>query len=449
MTELWFRNPHNYVRELAEVGPMQGEPYRIAWDRGLLVKKRIDPIMHAKVYFGEHSDFEILCIGAQGSVHLNKEFPSMERPKAVYPTWKFGENFNILEEMVSSPIGEDLEACADVSIPPDERPVIGQEHRVIITNLPNATAGASRPFYKHLSELQEEYPECKIYLHGSYSYRVQFGMGFASADVECRTTAANGKVDMPNGKVLAYARTVNQLQWVNLMGMSVTDLKEPRMRCIFNIRSAMWAAEHFNENHKFKSQGQVEVDPDSPITVLPTTTRVSSLPVVSAQPGDKTVCDSCSLSDSCKYYREGAVCSLPGSTTSPLAKIFQSRSSDKIIDGLGTIVAAQVNRLEKGMEIEEEDDILDPEVSKMLNSVFKNGVTLAKLVDPTLTKPTVQVNGAAIVAGANPREMAAAVMRALELEGFSRDQVTPEMFENKMREMAGVPQQIEGKVVNG
>ena len=78
-----------------------------------------------------------------------------------------------------------------------------------------------------------------------------------AADVEPRTSAANGKVILPNGKELAYARTVNQLQWVNLMGMSVTDLKNPAPRCIFNIKSAKWAGEHFTESVNFKTRGTV------------------------------------------------------------------------------------------------------------------------------------------------------------------------------------------------
>lgn len=436
-TEVWMRNPHNYVKELAEVGG----PFRVAWDRGMLIKKRIDPVMHANVYFGQSADWQVLCIGPQGTAHLDADH-GLDRPLAVYPTWEYGENFNILEEMVASPIGFDADACS-ANVPLDERPVVGQPHRVVVTNLPNAAIGANRPFYRHLRELQEEYPECNIMLHGSYSYRVMFGMGFGSADVDPRTAAANGKVTLPNGKELAYARTVGQLQWVNLMGMSITDLKVPRERCIFNIKGARWAGEHFNEDIKFKSSGTVEVDPDSPKTVIPTTSSFKSDKSLTKAEGDMVTCDTCSLADTCKLYREGAVCSVNGSETSPLAKAFQSRDSGRIIDGLGAIVAAQTNRLERGMESEEEFGELDPEVTKLMNSVFKNGVQLAKLVDPTLTKPMVQINNgsAAAVAGASPKELGAAVIRELEDQGYSRDQITPEIFERMLLQMTGGPNQ--------
>ena len=126
---------------------------------GMLVKKRIDPVMHAKVYFGEHSGFRILAVGEQGTAELDKDH-NLDKPLAVYPTWEYGENFNILEEMVSSPIGMDPDACM-ADVPLDERPVVGQPHRVVITNLPNAHLSGNRPFYRHLKELQEEVKELR------------------------------------------------------------------------------------------------------------------------------------------------------------------------------------------------------------------------------------------------------------------------------------------------
>lgn len=450
-TETWFRNPHNYVRELAEIGP----PYKIVWDRGILIKKRIDPVQHAKIYFGENADVDILVVGAQGTAHLDTEH-GYDNPLGVYPTWEYGENFNILEEMVSSPIGEDLEACSMEDLPPDERSIFGQDHRVVVTNMPNATANVNRPFYRHLRELQEEYPDCKLTLHGSYSWRITLGFKFAAADWEPRTDAAKGRVMLPNGKQLAYARTSNQLQWIHLLGMEITDLKEPRNRCLYNIKSWNWAGEHFNENIKFKSQGKHEVDSDSPNKVIPTTKKSRSSFSLQPKTGDKVTCDTCSLAPTCKLYRVGAVCSLNDSETSSLANLFKSRDSGAIIDGLGAVLSAQTDRLQRGMESEEEFGELDPEVTKIMNQVFSNGVKLAKLVDPALTKPLVNINNgtASQVANSNPKELGAAVVRELERQGFKREDITPQMFERMLLQMTGGPQQsepeaIEGRVENG
>lgn len=432
MTEVWFRNPHNYVRELAEVLGQNIQP-QIVWDRGILVKKVIDPVKHAKIYFGEQSNFRILCVGPQGSAELDKDH-GLDRPIAVYPTWEYGEDFGILEEMCSSPIGEDIDACSS-DVPKDERPVIGQEHRVVVTNLPNAQLAANRPFYRHLMELQEENSHCTLMLHGSYSYRIMFGQGIAACDIEPRSDAANGKVVLPNGKVLAYARTVSHQQWVNTLGFSVTDLKEPKNRCKFNIKSAQWAGEHYDEDVRFKSQGAHDVDYDSPVTTMPTTsitTRNQNV-LEAVATGDKINCDTCSLNETCKFAREGSVCTLPGSETNSLARLFKSRDSGHIIDGLGVVLGAQVHRLKRGMDMEEELEILDPEVSKIMNQIFQNGKSLAKLIDPNLTKPLVQINNGG--SGGSRQEVVASVIRALEAQGFTRDQITPEMFQSTLIQM--------------
>jgi hypothetical protein len=430
-TEVWFRNPHNYVRELAEVlGPNQPQ---IVWDRGILVKKLIDPVKHAKIYFGDNTNARILCVGPQGTAELDRD-NGLDHPVAVYPTWEYGEDFGILEEMVSSPIGEDVDACS-ADVPRDERPVIGQEHRVVITNLPNAQQAVNRPFYRHLMELQEENSHCIIMLHGSYSFRIMFGQGMGAADAEPRTDAASGRVILPNGRILPYARTVSHQQWVNLLGFSVTDLKEPKSRCKFNIKSAMWAGEHFMEEIKFKSQGAHDVDYDSPHTVPATTAAVRSRNVLEAiATGDKINCDSCSLSETCKYYREGSVCTLPGAETKSLVDKFKSRDSGHIIDGLGVVLGAQVERLKRGMDIEEEMEVLDPEVTRIMNQIFQNGKSLAKLVDPNLTKPLVQINNGH-GGGGSRQEVVASVVRALEAQGFKREAITPEMFQATMLEM--------------
>ena len=460
MTEVWFRNPHNYVRQLAEVGGT----IRVAWDRGMLVKRRIEPVAHAKLYFGAESNFEILAIGKQGTAHLDSEH-TLENPKAVYPTWSYGEDMTILEEMVSSPIGLDQEAC-ESDVPVDERPVYGQDHRVILTDLPNSHLVANRPFYRTIRELQEEFPECNMMIHGMYAYRILFGLGMGSCDVDPRTSAANGKVFLPNGKEVAFARTIGMQQWVNLLGMSVIDLKLPANRCIYNIKSALWAGEHFNEDVKFKSHGSAPatLDPNNPVKQLPVVATKGS-GTFNAVEGDMITCDTCGLADKCKLYREGAVCSVQGSESSNLAKMFNSRDSSKIIDGLGAVMEASVNRLQRGMESEEEFGELDPEVSKMMNQVFQNGIKLAKLVDPSLTKPLVQINGG-VGGGANQlnglssKELMATVVREIEAQGIRREDITPQMVESMLVQMSGgrsapshqpepirsLPQTIEGEV---
>jgi hypothetical protein len=165
----------------------------------------------------------------------------------------------------------------------------------------------------------------------------------------------------------------------------------------------------------------------------------------------------CSLSLDCKYYREGAVCSVPGAEPAPLARFFHTRDSNSIIDGLQQIMAIQTRRLERGMGSEEEFDELDPEVTKLLNGLFDQGIKLAKLIDPALrggTKVGVFVgqNGQTHVdvQQADPRQFVAKVVRSLEQQGIPRDKITTELVNSTilaMGDSAATQRAIEGQVI--
>lgn len=455
-TEVWFRNPDNYIKELVEVGVGM-----IAWDRGLLVKKRIDPVKHASLYFGNAIDFRVLLVGDQGTCEL-RNGDTLEKPTAVYPTWEYGEDLSLLEEILSKPPGEDLVACNDRSVSADERPVWGQEHRVVITNLPSATTGPGRKMLTVLKTLQEDYPNAILHIHGLYGYRVAFGMGFGAADTDPRTPAQKGKVILGSGKEVKYERAQSSPQWVTVLGFKPVDLAVPRVRCMFNIKSAIWAGQNYDQIFNFKSRVHgVEAPVDSESSdedfTPATTTSPFSTAVVSAKPGDKFHCDTCSLQDQCKYYRNGAVCSVPGAEPKELAKFFKTRDSDQIIEGLSTLVAANTRRLERGINEESAFGDINPEVTKLINQIFDQGTKLAKLVDPSLRGGTkVQVNvgpggQAAVIGQTNPRQMIATVVRELENRGIPREQITPEMIEGLLSGMANpesAQRAIEGTVLS-
>lgn len=428
-TQVWFRNPDNYIRELIECGE-----YLVTWDRGYVVKKRIDPIQHAELYFGNAFPWRILLVGTQGTAEYRA---GSTTPVAVYPTWQYGEDSIILEEMLSRPYGEDMEACLDQSVSPDERPVPGQEHRVIITELPPVNTGPGKAFIRYLKDLQEEYPKAIIHVHGTYSWKQALGMDFGAADIDPRTTAQKGRVHTPSGSILEYERLVAKPQWALALGFKPADLAIPRNRCMYNIKSAVWAGAHFTELYKFKIKPDGKIDYNSSDSeFVPAETKtpfmISSSKGVD---GDKMLCDTCSLQDKCKYFRSGSVCTVPGAEPVKLSRMFKTRDADTIIDGLGTLLAANTNRLERGLQFEDVDGDLNPEVSKMMGQVFDQGVKLAKLLEPQRFSPgsKVQVNvgtgGATAVSGANPRQLVASVMRELEQQGIPRDKITPEMVQ--------------------
>jgi hypothetical protein len=253
--------------------------------------------------------------------------------------------------------------------------------------------------------------------------------------------------------------------------MKPSELEVPRNRCIYNIKSAQWAAANFVKTDNFKTgNGSVpkELRPivDSQSSdedfVAPQTRRPFSVEL-KAQPGDKVSCDTCSLQNKCKHYREGAVCTLPDAEPRELATMFGSRDSDVILDGLATLMSTQANRLKRGLRDEQMDGEIDPRVTSLANTLFQQGVTLAKLVDPELrggAKVQVNVNGAGsqtTVLSASPQQMMAGIISQLEAKGIARSEITPEMIKGLLQAQANggvprpqtpmVPQAIVGEVI--
>lgn len=439
MQELWFRNPHNYVREMVEA-----QENWVVWDAGVIIKKSIDPIVHAGLYFGG-MPWRVLLSHERG-VQEYREGDKIGAPRAVYPIWSYGENGDELEELLTYPIGESVDICRDQSIPKEFRPVFGQEHRIIITGMPSTQTAPGRNFMRWLMERQEEHPEALIHLHGLYSYRALFGMGFRSVDVDGRTDAAKGNIFLPTGKKVSPDMAYKYGKWINMIGMSVPDLKVPSRRCVYNIKSARWASMYYAEAFNIKTKGSTaEIDTVTPDDQYkPVETKSAQYFSRQAQTiGDKVLCDMCSLQLTCNSFRTGAVCTLPGAEPAHLAAQFKTRDAGQILDGLGTLMATQTRRLERGMKDEEVFGELDPEVTKIINSLFEQGRQMALLRDPTL-RPSgtkVQVNvgqggQAAFGAVGTPAQFIAGIVGQLEQQGIPRDQITPDMVNNLLTSMA-------------
>jgi hypothetical protein len=439
-TQVWFRNPKNYVREIVEIGHPN-----VVWDAGYLYKHSIDPFVFCKLYFG--SNYEMMIVGDSGSgcAHY-RPGGDVEHPVAVYPVWSGESNdLSVLEKLVREPVGENPALTNNVKTPRRNRPVLGQSHVVVVTDIPGLNSSSGKKLAREISELQEENPYCIIHIHGIYSYNYMFGMEYASVDVDGRNDAALGWLSLPNGKRIRHTQAPQYAQWFKLLGFFPVDMQIPRNRCIYNMKSALWAARYFKSEERFRIIAQSDIglpDIESPDTAvsLPVTKHYSSrTPKLGS---DKLLCDSCSIATSCKLYRSEAVCIVPGSTSSQLARLFGTRRSEDIVHGLSKLLERQADRLEAAMRTEESvrDDLadegkiagLDPEVSKLMNSLFNNGVKLAKLVDPRLaggTKVGVFVNGGqAAVMSSSPQQLTAAVVAELEAKGVPRESITPEMI---------------------
>lgn len=409
LTEVWFRNPELYVREMVEL--RVGE---IVWDRGYLFKKHIDPQKWVDLYYPPELNFRMLVVGDknQGTLELRKG-DTLEKPFARHETWQYGDDWAFLEAAMENP-------------PADSEP------RVVVTDLPGMNTTMGRAFLRRLKDLQAEYPNVILHIHGLYAWRLMFALPFMAVDIDPRTDAKKGKIILPTGRDIIYEHAGHHQYWINLLGFRTTDLPTPRNRCMFNIRSAQWSGKHFRSNIKMKSRGDTFVDPDAPDHKPATTLslRTSSNPV---RDGDKFLCDTCSLQDSCKYYRAGAVCSVPDSEPSPLTRLFKTRDADTIIEGLGAVMATQAQRLNEGRASESDFGELDPEVTKIVNSLMTHGIKLAKLLNPALAaagapKQFNQFNVGGAIQGQTPQALMAGIIAELEAQGFKREDITPELI---------------------
>lgn len=424
-TELWIRNPNLFIRECEEESVRD-----FTWDHGLLKKRRIDLAHFMDLYYGPTKPWNAMIISELGACLINPDNP-IKNPEAVFPVWKYGEPWHELEELAANPIGLSEKACDDESLPGEWRPRYGQSHRVIISYTPMATTNIGRGFFRSLAELQSEYPDCKIHVHGVYSFRVNFGLEFASVDFEPRSIAAKGGVVLPNGKHIDIEDLHEYAHWIEMLGFHVRDMKVPRNRCIYNLRSAKWASEHFRENLKFKYKGFERIDPDDPLLNIKGLKRNKSVFVkrVVPQPDDKFLCNVCSLKSYCKYYRVGAVCSVPDSEPAQLALFFKTRDSDQILEGMKQLLEIEATRIKDARQAETDNEEINPEVTRMLNNIFVHAEKFVKLIDPSLRTPgaVVTSNTLNLTAGMTPQAMAAKVIEYLVGQGIPRGEITSDM----------------------
>lgn len=427
-TEVWFRDPLEYIRQCAFLLIPN-----IIWEGRLLDQKAIDPQAHLEMHYPHSFDYRMLIVRAGDTVELRRGFsPTM--PFAVYQTWTYDEDtLDDLEDMLSNPPGEDMDACSNTNIPIHKRPVFGQEHRVVVTRWPDYRTHLGRAFVRALKRYQHDFPEVIIHLWGSNSFRANFGMDIRSADFDATIEARHKALFLPNGRKIPSDAADEYGQWIRMLGFSVTELSKIDKRTEFNIKSALWAGQHFQEDLKFKSQGYDPVDPNSHHHLPATTVNVMSTRI-KEQEGDKITCDSCSLFKTCKYYREGAVCSLPNTDGAALASYFATRSSDVIIQGLGKVLAVQASRFEEAALDEQysEEPGLDPNVTRLGHVLVDDGVKLAKLVDPTLAAAgAARVNafygGQHIHGDTTAQGLVAKIVAELEQQGIDRANITDEM----------------------
>ena len=445
-TEVWFRNPAGYVRELAEVGA-----HNITFDGAYIAKRRIDPVAFCLTYFGLNALWQAAVIYPDRTVLYDQDH--LRSPAAVFPTW------SARHQPISDLIALMKRPWADREWPEtnavDQRSVPDQKHWIFITDLPNMNHSVNRDFMADLSEFQREHDEVTFFIHGLYSFGVTFGNRFKAMDFDARYTAANGRITLPAGQLVEPSRLRGNTYWVQMMGFDLHDMIVPRNRCMYNIKSALFAGTYYNTLFRFaigKRQRNVPIDSQLAEIYIKENSLIFTKRLV-ARPGDRVVCDDCSLWLSCKYYREGAVCAVPESEMSKVGDLFGTRSAENIKKALTRLVQANVDRIERGMRAEatpypeghEDAGVekpVDPALNKLMGDTFAMGHKLLMIEDPTQRpgKPAVNVNvnggnQAVAITSGDDQVLVSQVYTMLESRGYQRDQITEEMVRDALQEL--------------
>lgn len=322
--------------------------------------------------------------------------------------------------------------------------------------VPGVSNERKRSILGEISDIQADYPGCKILYHNNSGFSV-FGYNFGALDFDARVDPAHNRVFQPDGRKIENASERIQPgdKWLGVLGFQASDMIVPRNRCMYQIKSVVYAGKYYNENRNIKQTRSKNVDYKALENVQ--ATRVAPkvrLPQVKDKinDGDYYVCNACGLQNKCDYFRRGAVCSVPGSEPTQLSKYFGTRDSDVILDGLSNLLQFQANRVMQKAEEEASTGEIDPELTKMVNGLFDRGVKMAKLVDPALGKgPAVGVfinNGVPSPGvGPNAKSIVAGMIRELESRGVPRDQITPQMIEGLLMQ-TDPKAAIEGAVIS-
>lgn len=464
--DIWLRNPHAFIRDALANGYT-----RFAYDRRWCATNKIDPVawLRAKTV-GVNPNAELLLYGPQGAAHYDV-WSHTRQPKAVYPVWLANKQpIEDLVDLIEQPVSE-LDPKEFQELPEGLRPVPGQKHMVVIGDVPNMQHGVSKAIMREVAMVAASNPDVVLHIAGNNTFSTYFDYGAGSVDFD---PVSQDQLHLANGITLtptAKAEWAAYADWPAFLGFSFNQVAaDRRVRIAHNIKAVHWAAKYWNNEYryamKFSPDDRLQQIPDSEfvpatnkqrMTRHKTTTAMRSLLLKQDDRTDFIVCNGCLYRMSCKLMRADSVCTYKGTDTVGLADAFGSRNADRIIDGLSNLLKMQANRVEVAADQEVEAGELDPEVTKQMNSLFKNGVMLAKLLNPELNGRGVNVNvgivnapNAGAVAAADPRQLVSNAVRALEAQGIPRDEITQDMIKAVLVQAVKPEKQaIEGKVVNG
>lgn len=434
--DVWFRNPRLYWQQLQDEGVRA-----ISFDYAFTKKYRINPPVWMRTHFGMNEQWRVMSIG-QFYAQMWTDV-SGGAPAAVYPVWSASsDQWHQLEALADRPIAE----RPDMQLMERQyRPIPGQDHVIVVTDLPNLHELSGKQFMRDLSEFQTEHMDCTLFIHGAYSFANLFGLEFQMGDHESRELASKKSCFLPAGGILRdVERIKDQPFWAELLGFKPNDLiKSPDARCRFNIRAAVWAGTYYRRYIRFGFGRRANFSDKEMQRKIFESKAIYSRRLV-ARPGDRVVCDDCSLWLACKYYREGAVCIVTNTSTKKIADLFGTRDAGSITDALSRVLRVQLERAEGPLQAEATSGEIDPELNKLMNTIFKDGVELLRIVDPSFRqggKPNQVQLTLTNQQPVNPedakKQLVQDAVLSIEQSGTPRDQITAAMIEDWVRTKYG------------
>ncbi len=441
-TELWWRNPPPYLSQLKEVVTQ----VNVVWDIAYITHYNIDPQIYMRMNFGPDAGWRYMVM---------------------YPMERYAYLYDRTGQLAIFPMWDASEDEAEDLIDMVEGQVLNQEHRVIIYGL-DSKYRKEQLF--DVATVQRANPEVIMHVFNGYAFSMLFGMQFKSCDFAPREAAARGTIFLPSGKTLHIDDLEKARLWVESLGFTIGELKERNARIKYNIVSASWAAKYFSELPIF--QGKIRYVPiDSAVgaEVLKRSTPIKGSKMA-LQSADMKACDFCSMWSACRYYREGSVCTLPGSDYNEIAKQLGTRDAFAIGSGIAELLKINVDRIEDARRVEkarttvaltaaisgdEEDDddskpgrkstkapsSIDSELTKLIDSTVKHGLALANLYKVPAEgkgsngKVVINITGGGDSGTADlratpaiTRELASRAVMEIEQGGVAREDITEEQI---------------------
>jgi len=444
-TEVWAREPYHYARQLLKADlprlVFQHHPaadfWRFCWTN-----------------FPD-SAWRALVIDDDLAYELGPR-NSMLNPAAVYPTFRYGlDSITDIPKLIER--GPDIvrERLEGRGIRPIPVIANNQEQRVILSGAPKGTNGSLvDKFFVVMHKVQQRYPSAILHLHDVDPIaHWAFGTAIRSIDFDFNNRVLKNRIILPTGRTLAIDDLRHQRGWVKILGFNVAALRRrPQEVLAFNLEALKWAAESWNDEERYRQKLNNVLTQEEYTEFLRGRTPTFELAPrmgnknrrLDITTEDKLVCDSCSLALSCRLYRRGSICTMPGTSGKELAAYFQTRDSSVVLDGIGKLIEEQSERYVEGREREVDDDSLDEHVTTIMKNLMASAVQYAKFIDPSLrsaavavninsttTNNTAVLNSTAVPTG---NTLVAAIVHELEAGGIPREEVTVAMIQRAMRE---------------